>query len=381
MLLKNARILYEDKFTENDLRISGGMIDEVGSLVQADGEEVIDLKGKTVIPGLVETHFHGAMGYDSTLGTQEAFEMFSEFMASNGITTFVPALISSPDDVTERYIKSGLEFIESEAPGAQMAGLYLEGPFLSKQYKGAHDPDVLQEPSVEKFKKWQEMAHGKILKMVVAPELPGAQELISYASQNGVTVEIGHTGATHEQAVKGIEWGARLVTHLYNAMPPLHHREPAVIGAVLTDDRVTCELICDMGHVAPAAVKVACRAKGYDRINVISDSFSAAGLEDGEYTHTDGRNIIVKNGLAYLENGTLMGSTSTVLDGVHNLINIGIPAEMAIKMASANPAKTLGLTDRGVIEVGKRADLTVLDDNFNVNRTYVGGKVVYKIGE
>ncbi|MDO4743069.1 MAG: amidohydrolase family protein, partial [bacterium] len=212
----------------------------------------------------------------------------------------------------------------------------------------------------------------------VAPELEGAEELIRWASSNGVAVEIGHSAATYEQAMKAIEWGATLATHLFNAMSPLHHRDPGIPGAVLMDPRVTCELIADLGHVAGAVVKLACAAKGADGINLISDSCTAAGVSDGEYTQPDGRKIFVKDGLARLENGTIMGSASSILDGVRNLVSLGIDLAVAVGMASTNPARCIGLSDRGVIATGKRADLAVLDKNLHVQCTFVGGKPVYE---
>lgn len=382
MLLKNAVILRENgEFSQGDLRIKGEVIDAIGQLdVQAD-EPVHDLNGAYLIPGLIETHFHGAMGLDCSLGTREPFEAFSRYMAERGITSYVPALISSSDEVTERYIEAGNAYMAQSAPGAQMVGFYLEGPFLSHKYKGAHDPNVLQLPSLEKFRHWYQLAGGKILKTVVAPELEGAEELIRWSSSNGVAVEIGHSAATYEQAMKAIDWGATLSTHLFNAMTPLHHRDPGIPGAVLTDPRVNCELIADLGHVAPAVVKLVCMAKGADGINLISDSCTAAGVSDGEYIQPDGRKIIVKDGLARLENGTIMGSASSILDGVRNLVSLGIDLAVAVRMASANPARSIGLSDRGVIAKGKRADMAVLDKDLHVLCTFVDGKKVYNVEE
>ena len=381
MILKNARILGDDfRFFTGDLRIENGVIAALGALSPAAGEPVTDLEGAYLLPGLVETHFHGAMGLDSSLGEVRAFETFSAFMATRGITTFVPALISSPDDVTERYIAAGREFLRQAPKGAKMGGFYLEGPFISTQYRGAHDPAVLQLPDLGKLQHWQELAGGLIRKTVIAPELPGAEAVIRWASTHGITVEIGHSAATYAQAKAGIDWGARLVTHVCNAMSPLHHREPGMVGAALTDDRVTCELIADFGHVAPPVVQLVCRAKGDDRVNIISDSVSSAGLPDGDYTNPDGRVIRVVDGLARLENGTIMGSASTVLDGMRHLLTLGIPLESAVKMASRNPARTIGLDDRiGSIAVGKCADLAVLDRDLEVIATYVDGNCVYSV--
>lgn len=378
MLFKNALILDEKgKFIKGDLRIENDKIAALGQLTAMPGESELELDGTYLIPGMIETHFHGAMGFDCGIGGVEPFAVFSRCMAERGITSYVPALISSSDEVVERYIESGNAYMSQQGDGAQMVGFYLEGPFLSKKYRGAHNEKVLQLPSLKKFRHWQRLADGKILKLTVAPELDGARELIEWASSNGVAVEIGHSAATYEQALEAIEWGASLVTHLFNAMTPLHHREPGIPGAALTDSRLTCELIGDLKHLSGPIVKLVYSAKGAGGINIISDSCAAAGVSEGEYTQPDGRKIIVKDGLARLEDGTIMGSTSSILDGVRNLVSLGIPLTDAVTMVTVNPARCMGLNDRGVIAVGRRADLTVLDKGLNVVQTFVAGKQAY----
>lgn len=380
MLLKNGRILRSDyRFFTGDMRVEDDRIVQIGALEPQPGETVHQLEEKLVLPGLIETHFHGAMGLDSSLGEERAFATFSSFMAAHGITSFVPALISSPDAVTEHYLAAGRAYMDHPAPGAQMVGMYLEGPFISPEHKGAHDPAVLQLPDLAKVQRWQQLAGGRIRKLLVAPELPGAEPVIRWAAGQGIVTEIGHSGASYEQAKAAIEWGATLATHVFNAMSPLHHRQPGILAAVLLDDRVTCELIADLGHVAQPVVELLYRLKGENHIDLISDAFSAAGLPEGTYIHTDGRPIIVKGGLARLEDGTLMGSTSTILDGMRNLVRrCGVPLESAVRTVTANPARTLGLHDRGCLAPGKRADLAVLDEQLTVCATYVGGREVYR---
>jgi len=382
MLIKNAYWLCPDGvFAHGDIRTKDGTISEIGSLAPFEGEETFDVAGKYVIPGLIETHFHGAMGLDCSLGTREPFAVFAKYMAERGVTAFIPALISSSEEMTEGYINAGNDYMDHPDPGAQMVGFYLEGPFLSHEYKGAHDPAVLQLPNVDKFRHWQELARGRILKTVVAPELEGAEELIRWASSHGVVVEIGHSGATYEQALEAVTWGASLTTHTFNAMSPLNHRAPGIPGAALTDPRITCELIADLGHVMGPVVKLICLAKGPDGVNLISDSCTSAGLGEGEYIQPDGRKIIVKDGLARLENGVVMGSASSILDGVRNVVGLGIDLAVAVRMASTNPARCMGLHDRGQIAVGKRADLAVLDEQLDVSATLVAGEIVYSKGE
>lgn len=376
MLLYNANVLGDDwRFTPGGVRMENGRIAAVGSLTPLPGETAVDLDGDYLIPGLVETHFHGAMGEDADSLTPRTFETFSRFEASRGVTTFVPGLSSNTDETVDAFLGAAAAFLQTVPPGAKMAGVYLEGPFIAPSRKGGHNPAALQLPSAEKLKRWQALSGGIIKKTVIAPELAGAEEAVKAAVACGMAVEIGHSSATYEQAMQAVDWGATVATHTFNGMEPLHHREPGVLGAVLTDPRVTCELIADFGHVAPAAVKLVLLAKGCDKVNLISDSMVAAGYGDGVYRHWDGRVLTVKNGLSYTENGTITGSACTVMEGVRNLTTIGIPLEQAVKTASYNPARTVGLSQEiGSIASGKRADLVRLDRDLQVKTVWVDGK-------
>ncbi len=376
MLFKNANILTDKwKFFKGDLRVSQGKIVEIGNLNPVNGEPVFECDEKLLIPGLVETHFHGAMGEDSDVLTDRTFDTFSRFFATRGITSFVPGLSSNMDKTVEAFLTESADYIKKTEIGSKMQGVYLEGPFISYERRGAHNPDALQKPSAEKLKYWHTLSGGIIKKTIVAPELEGAQETIKAGTECGIVMEIGHSVASYEQAKDAIDWGATLATHTFNGMEPFNHRNPGVLGAVLTDDRVTCELIADFGHVAPAGVKLVYLAKGDDKINIISDSMVAAGWGDGIYHHWDGRVLTVKNGLSYTENGTITGSACTIMDGVRNLVSIGIPLESAVKMASYNPARTIGLeSEIGSISLNKCADLVLLDSDLNICGVWIDGK-------
>ena len=376
MLLINAKILTEDwKFVSADLRVSNGKIADLGVDLPVDEDLVIDCNGGYLIPGLVETHFHGALGEDAHKPTENTLDAFSRFEVSRGITTFVAGPGSVSDDAVKYFLHLSKTFMAQKPSGAKMAGIYLEGPFVSYTRRGGHAPELIQAPSADKLRCWQEMSGGTVLKTIVAPELEGAEEAIRTGVSCGMVVEIGHTSATYEQAMQAIEWGATLSTHTFNGMEPLNHREPGVLGAVLTDERVTCELIADFGHVAPAAVKLVYLAKGRDRVNLISDSMEAAGLGDGVYQHVDGRTLTVQNGLAKFENGTIAGSACSIMEGVRNLVSIDIPLEDAVKMASYNPAKTIGMANSiGSIAIGKCADLVLLDKELQVKKVWVDGE-------
>lgn len=378
MLLKNATILTDKwQFEKGDLRVQDGKIAEIGELTPLADEVVYEAKGNYLIPGLVETHFHGAMGQTADYATEEMLTVFSNFEASRGITTFVPGLATNTDDVVDRFLLTCAAFMKKPQPGSKLGGAYLEGPFISNAKRGAHRPELLQKPSAEKLRRWQELSGGIIRKTVIAPELEDAPEAIRAGVDCGMVVEIGHTAATYEQAMVAIDNGATLSTHTFNAMNALNHREPGVLGAVLTDARVTCELIADFGHVAPAVVKLVYLAKGDDRVNIISDSMLAAGLSDGEYQDWDGRITIVKNGLSRTVEGTITGSACTIMEGLRNLVSIGVPLESGVKMCAYNPARTIGLADEiGSITVGKCADLVVLDKDLSVEAVWVDGRQV-----
>lgn len=373
MLLKNARILTDEwKWVQGDLRM------EEGKITAAPGaplEETYDCGGQYLIPGLVETHFHGAMGENSHCPTERTLETFSKFEASRGITTFVAGPGSVSDETVEYFLELSKAFMKAPCFGAKMAGVYLEGPFISYERRGGHAPELLQKPSAQKLQRWQALSGGIIKKSTVAPELEGAEETVRAGVECGIVMEMGHTIASYEKALEAMDWGVTLATHTFNGMEPLNHRSPGVVGAVLTDDRVTCELIADFGHVAPAAVKLVCRAKGDDRVNIISDSMEAAGWGDGVYPQKDGTSLVVKDGISRKENGTITGSACTIMEGLRNLVSIGIPLESAVKMASYNPARTIGMADRiGSIAPGKSADLVLLDEELKVTAVFVDGK-------
>ncbi len=377
MIFKNGTVLLEDfSFSKTDVRIENGKIAEIGK--DLTGDEVKDIEGLYFLPGLIDEHFHGANGYGTIGATPEDFIKIAEFEATQGVTTITPALSSYPDEDVYSCIESIKQAMGTEITGSRILGLHLEGPFLSHNYRGAHNPDNLKNPTVERLQGFLKAAEGCVKVLTLAPELEGAIETIKYAKSQGIAVEIGHSEASFEQAVAGIDAGATISTHTFNAMVPLNHRNPGILGAVLTDDRVHCEVMADLGHVAGAVVKLIYKTKGVDRVNIVSDSTCFAGYPDGEYAEA-GAKYIVKGGMAYLENGTITGSVYTVLDGVKNCVEkLGIPLEHAVKMASYNPAVSLGIeNETGSINEGKRADFFILSKDFNVLETYCGGKKVH----
>ncbi|HHY24443.1 MAG TPA: N-acetylglucosamine-6-phosphate deacetylase [Clostridiaceae bacterium] len=380
LLFINGCVLLKDFVFHNcDVAVRNGKISEIGSLVPKS-EEIIDLKGRYLIPGLIDTHLHGAVGESFLNTTMEGIRKIAVFEAEQGVTAITPTISSATDERTEAAINTVCSVIKTETNGAKITGINLEGPFLSKNRRGGHSSKMLQTPSVEKLKKFIAVSEGNIKILTLAPELENSAETIEYARKENLVVGIGHSDGNYITAIEAIERGATISTHTFNAMPPLLHREPGILGAVLTDDRVTCEMICDLVHLHDSILRLIYRAKGDDKINIISDSMYAAGLPDGEY-YKEGQVRYVKNSVSMLENGTISGSTKTIMKGVRNLVDLGIPLESAVKMSSFNPACTLGIQNlNGSISVGNWGDLVILDKNLAVIATFINGLQNYKGG-
>lgn len=376
MVFKNGKVLCDDfRFCEVDVLVKEGIIAQISENLTDD--EIVDLHGTYLLPGLIDEHFHGADGYDVVGCTCESVLKIAAFEATNGITTIVPTLGSRPDEVALSAIDAVAAAMKEPIGGSRVHGIHLEGPFLCNAHRGAHRTEMLQLPSPEKLKFFLDRAPGTVKVLTIAPELEGAMETIRYAVENGVVVEIGHTGADYDTTIEAIDAGATVSTHTFNGMIGLNHRSPGVLGAVMTDDRVHCEVMGDFGHVAPAIVKLLYRAKGDGGVNFVSDSTAMAGYPDGRYD-IGGEINIIENGLSRLESGTINGSAATVLLSVQNALKIDIPLESAVKMASYNPAVSLGIDKEcGSIAVGKRADLFVADADIRPLATYVGGEKVF----
>lgn len=250
---------------------------------------------------------------------------------------------------------------------AEVLGLYLEGPYFSAAKKGAQSPEYLKNPDIDELTKFIQLSKGTIKVVALAPELPGAMEAIKYLRNQGITVSAGHTDATFDTARKAFDYGITQVTHVFNGMRGFSHREPGISGAVLIDERVYCEMICDGIHLHPGAMKLVIKTKGKDKILLISDSMMAAGLSDGEYT-LGGQKVIVKGQEARLSDGTLAGSTLTLNRAIYNMVHMaGVSLPDAVRMATLNPARVIGIDEqKGSIEIGKDADLVIFDGRLNI---------------
>ena len=325
-------------------------------------------------PGLVDIHLHGNSGADFSDGDYDGLVKMARYLASVGVTSFSPASMTLPEATLEKACRTAAR-LRDEAPdhAAVLRGVTMEGPFFSAAKKGAQAAEYLRLPDITLFRRLQKAAGGLIRIACVAPELEGAAEYIRAVTQEGVTVSEAHTAANYDAAAAGFAAGARHVTHLFNAMSPLLHREPGVIGAASERPDVTAELICDGHHIHPSAVRAAFKLFGPERLCLVSDAISATGLGDGACT-LGGQAVTVRNGRATLADGTLAGSVATLFGCIRQAVSMGIPLEHALHCATANPARVIGAEDVGVIAVGKRADYLLCGADLSLQTVYLAGR-------
>lgn len=384
-ILNNARIFTPNEVIEHGCVVisDDGRIVYVGSMEEgprASGP-LYDIRGRIVAPGFVDIHVHG--GHGITFGNldrlAQELRAYSLWAVSHGVTGFLCTLSSHDQESLLRMVAEYAKLLDAGGmPGAVPLGLHLEGPYLSKEKAGAFDPMWLRDPSLEEATALLEAGGGWILQMTLAPELPHAVEVIALLRQAGVVAALGHTNVDYDTASAALQSDFTHVTHTYNAMRGLYHREPGALGAILASDAVTAEMIADTIHVHPGAMKVLVRCLGSDRVVLITDAMAGAGLADGQYDLV-GHNVIVEDGRATTPDGTIAGSTATLDDCVRNMHQkVGVPLVEAVKMASLNPARAMGLAASvGSIAVGHEANLVVMDENVNVHATLVKGHVVY----
>ena len=366
MKIKNGLVFNEDhKMERKSLCFERGVI--TGHSVSGE----YDATGCYVLPGFIDTHLHGAGGVKFySDGRERPLKDALDFLCSKGVTSVLPTFVS---ETVEEYYTDCQRILEAEDD--RILGIHCEGPFMNPIRKGGMHPDKLQNPSPELIRALWERSEGRLRILSLAPELPGAEEAIKTCLELGIKVSMAHTDATFEEATKGVDAGITRVTHLYNAMNPFNHRAPGVIGCALTDERLDCELICDLHHVSAPAIKLAVAAKGVEKITMISDCDFYCGMPEGNYNF-DGRTITVKDGFAKLETGTICGSACPLSVGAQNMLKLGYKPEEIALMASVNPAKAAGCTDRGELAEGMRADVVVLDQEFNIKAVFVKGEQV-----
>lgn len=376
--LKNVKVYIKNVgIVKTNIGIENGRIAYIGN--EENIEPIFETDG-IVVPGFIDEHIHGAGGADAMDGTVEALQTISEFLAREGTTGFLATTMTqSPENITNalKAVKKVRE--KGGYKGAEVLGVHLEGPFISPKHVGAQPLEYVATPDAELFDKYNEASGNSIKIVTLAPEVEGGLGLVKHLSNIGVVASVGHTGGKYADVVNAVAAGATNVTHTYNAQTGLHHREAGVVGAAMLLDELNCEMICDTIHVSVPAIKLVIKNKPHDKYTLITDAMRAKGMPDGK-SELGGQDVFVNNGEARLADGTLAGSVLKMNVAVKNLVEkAGVPFTDAIDFATYNPAKNIGvLHERGTIEVGKRADLTVLNSDFEVLYTLVNGKIVYK---
>ena len=374
MLYDNARIFTPGGWMRGGFRVEDGRFIE---LLPGAAQGGIDLGGARVIPGLVDLHTHGNSGADFSDGSLTGLKTMAAFLARSGVTAFAPTTMTLPYERLAAAFDTARELRAARpAHCARVLGVHMEGPFLAKKKKGAQNGAFLREPDFEAFLRLYR-ACGELVRIVdIAPELPGAAAFAARAKAF-CTVSVAHTDADYQQAAAVFDAGAGHLTHLFNAMPPIHHRSPGVIAAASEREGVTAELICDGLHVHPAAVRMAFKLFP-GRICLVSDALRCCGMPDGAY-ETGGQTAFLRDGVARLGDGTIAGAASTLYEDMCNAIRFGIPEEEAIRAATIVPARELGAAgDLGSVEPGKLADFVVCGEDYALRQVYLGG---VRVGE
>ncbi len=334
----------------------------------------IDANGMFIVPGFIDLHIHGAMGYDTMDATQEAIHAISSFLAIHGVTSFLPTTVSASQQDTLAAIRN-IAHAQQSPKGAEFLGIHCEGPYLDKKYCGAQSPKHLRYPDPDEYKAW---FTDKVVKLItLAPELPRAGDLIQSGINEGIHFAAGHSDASFGSLIEACSLGLDQITHVFNGMAPLHHRIPGLLGAALVDERIYTQVIVDGIHVDPAIIKLLVKAKGKDRIILISDAIRAAGMPDGTYALGD-QSITVNNGIAQTQTGGLAGSTLSLDAAVRNtLLFTGLDIQDVLPMATSVPAEAMGLHRKGQIAPGYDADILVIDKDMQVRLTMVSGRIIF----
>lgn len=380
--LKNITIVTPFRIIEEGaLLVEGKKISAIGKLSEIDipaGIKVFALDGMTLTPGFIDLLVHGGGGYGFADMSPEALDTISSHFFRHGTTGMLAALYSKPEKDMVADVQRIAGYCSSRKD-SNIWGMHLEGPFINKVLHGAMKVEYLWEPSVEGWTKLFQSSKGYIRLMTIAPELPGCHDVMRAAAKNDVVLSIGHSAATYEEVLAAIDNGAAHVTHMFNAMNPFHHRKPGVALGAFLHNELKVELIADGIHVHPAVMKLIYLVKGDGGIILITDAIRASGMPNGEYTFMD-QKIQVKDKKAYLDDGTLAGSTLTMNQAIKTMVEqVDVPLTHAVRMASLNGAKVLGRAHhKGILAVGKDADLVIMDEDFEVHMTIYEGEVKYK---
>jgi N-acetylglucosamine-6-phosphate deacetylase len=382
VILHGNLITPKGLLEDGALLMRAGRITALGESRNFEGKitaEVFDAGGLYIAPGFIDAHTHGGNGYDFMTADNDQLLEILAWQVSTGVTSVLPTLASSTFEEEQQMVARLRAAREKLLPGAQMIGLHLEGPYLNPEKRGAQPAEPIRLPNLAEMKDLIEAGGGCIKLVTLAPELPGADELIRYLISEGVVVSAGHSDAEYQQVIDALRAGVSRVAHLYNGMSPFTHREPGLAGAALEQDGIYAELILDGLHIHPAAARIALRSKGLERIMLVTDATQAAGLGEGVYVRPGNRKIIVKDGAARLESGTLAGSILTMDQAVANAkAFLGISLNQAVQLASRNVAESLHLPAKGSLAPGYDADVTLFENDIRIKATFVRGQKVFQ---
>lgn len=380
-LIKNVKILTPyNIILNNNLLVKDGKIieilDEKNRKNKSFDGEIIDGGNNYLCPGFIDIHNHGNSGFDIMDAREEALDKISKFHIQNGVTSYLGTVVTSSYKDMLKAIDNIVEY-ENKSDLSEILGIHLEGPFFSIEKKGAQPEKYIKNPDLEYIEEVLKRSKNKLKMVSLAPEKKSSESLIEKLKENGVKIAMAHSMASYDEAIKAINSGVSIATHLFNGMRDFSHREPGLVGASLLDDRVFCELIYDRVHVHDAAASMAIRLKSVDKIVLVSDAMRAAGLEDGLY-ELAGQEVNVKGKEARLSSGALAGSLLNLNLAVKNMVEyLNIPIIDAVRMASINPARAIGVDkNKGSIEVGKDADLLLIDEKVNIIKVIKKGKVI-----
>lgn len=379
MIIKNADVFMEDKrFDKKDILIKKGRFEKIEEDIRMETEEVIDAEGLYAIPGLIDLHFHGCKGYDVCDGTIKAWEEIARYEASIGVTAIAPATMTLPVEELEKILKVAAEYKNTAKDGADLVGINMEGPFISKVKKGAQDDRNIISCDKEICERFLKASEGLVKFMAVAPEENDNYPEFIEAMKDKVDISLAHTNADYETAKKAFDAGANHGVHMFNAMPAFTHRDPGVVGAISDSEHVMAEIICDGIHVHGSMVRAAFKMMGEDRMILISDSMRAAGLGDGRYT-LGGLEVDVRGNRATLvSDGALAGSVTTLPDCMRIAVKeMNLPLETAVACATIQPARSLKIDkEYGSISRGKKGNVVLLDKDLNLKMVIKDGKII-----